>query len=66
MKSKIEVVSRIIENKEVDDFSVIQMPRTLRCYSSSPCRYPGQLDPKQACLEKLFEKNSRNARLIWI
>ena len=43
-EGKIEVVSSVIENKEVDDFSAIQIPRALRYYSSAQRRYLGQLE----------------------
>jgi transposase len=44
LEGKIEVVSSVIENKEVDDFSAIQIPRALRYYSSAQRRYLGQLE----------------------
>jgi transposase len=43
-KSKIEVVNSIIENKEVDDFSSIEVPRALRYYSRAQRKYLGRLE----------------------
>ena len=43
-KSKIEVVDSIIENKEVDDFSSIEVPRALRYYSRAQREYLGRLE----------------------
>jgi hypothetical protein len=42
--SKLEVVNSVVENREVNDFSAIQMPRALRYYSRAQRRYLGQLE----------------------
>jgi transposase len=43
-ESKTEVVNSIIENKEVDDFSSIEVPRALRYYSRAQRKYLGRLE----------------------
>jgi transposase len=43
-ESKLEVVNSVIENREVNDFSAIQVPRALRYYSRAQRRYLGQLE----------------------
>ncbi len=43
-ESKLEVVNSVIENREVNDFSAIEVPRALRYYSRAQRRYLGQLE----------------------
>ena len=43
-ESKQEVLNSVIENREVNDFSAIQVPRALRYYSRAQRRYLGQLE----------------------